>query len=539
MFRENIVHNQLSLFNTTSLMNESVKKKLENSWAPIFYEHVFSKIDEKPFAVMYSDTGRPNFPVNIALSLEYIKHLLNYTDDELIENYYFNYLVNYAVGIRILGELNLVERTLYEFRSRVYRYTREHPGEDDLVFGQFINLLDEFAKVAGISTKQQRMDSTMFMPNIKKSGRLALAYDVLVKGVKAIPEEMRSPALKEVLTSEFKTSALYRIKINETESKLETILNLCHETSEILKGLECKEATEALRILNRFLADQSEQNEVTKRLIAKDNKGISSNSLQSAHDEDATFRNKAGKSQSGYVANLSETCSKENPFHLITDYKVATNITSDVELIKERLPEIKSNTDCKELYVDGGYYSEETAGVKEEENGTKINFTDMTGKEPKDKIAVCEFDIDDNTKIIKSCPKGIQPKHAVDKGNQIIAHFPLESCESCDLLEQCPAKKQKKSYVVRISNKALTASKQRKMIAENHKINCSMRAGIEGTNSALKRRHGMNRLRVRGLTKSQVVVGFKVTAQNFRRFCKYLLENAKKLRKVELGFALS
>ena len=63
-------------------------------------------------------------------------------------------------------------------------------------------------KVAGISTKQQRMDSTMFMPNIKKSGRLALAYDVLVKGVKAIPEEMRCPALKEVLTSEFKTSAL-------------------------------------------------------------------------------------------------------------------------------------------------------------------------------------------------------------------------------------------------------------------------------------------------------------------------------------------
>ena len=77
------------------------------------------------------------------------------------------------------------------------------------------------------------------------------------------------------------------------------------------------------------------------------------------------------------------------------------------------------------------------------------------------------------------------------------------------------------------------------MIAENHKSNCSMRAGIEGTNSALKRRHGMNRLRVRGLAKSQVEVGLKVTAQNFRRFCKHMLEIAKKLRKEDLGVALS
>jgi hypothetical protein len=33
-----------------------------------------------------------------------------------------NYLVNYAVGIRVLGELNLAEKTLYDFRARIYRY---------------------------------------------------------------------------------------------------------------------------------------------------------------------------------------------------------------------------------------------------------------------------------------------------------------------------------------------------------------------------------------------------------------------------------
>jgi len=70
--------------------------------------------------VLYSNTGGPNFPVNILLSLEYIKHLKNYLDDELIDNFYFNCMVNYAVGIHVLGEVNLTEKTLYDFRSRVY-----------------------------------------------------------------------------------------------------------------------------------------------------------------------------------------------------------------------------------------------------------------------------------------------------------------------------------------------------------------------------------------------------------------------------------
>jgi len=509
-------------------MSEGIKKKLMKSWAPVFYEHVFRLIDEKPFAALYSDTGRPNFPVNILLSLEYIKHLQNYTDDELMDNFYFNYLVNYAVGIRTLGEINLAERTLYEFRSRVYQYTREHPGEDDLIFGQFLNLVDEFAKTAGISMSQQRMDSTMFMSNIKKAGRLSLAYDVLVKSVKAIPEGVRPANLQEALTSEFKTDTLYRVKANETESKLETVLNLCREAQELLKSLHSGKATDELRILNRFLAEQAKYNGDTNRLVARDKKEISSGSLQSAHDEDATFRCKGGKSQSGYVANIAETCSKDNPFQLITDYQVAANNTSDVRLIKERLPKLKNNTGCDKLYVDGGYYSPETV-ESQKEFGIDINFTDMTGTDPKTKMAVSEFEIDVHTNVIKSCPKGIRPIHAGAKGGQTVAHFAIEACENCELRDQCFARQQKKNYVVRISHKAVAASRQRKTIADNHTLNTSMRAGIEGTNSALKRRHGLDRLRVRGLAKSQVVVGLKVIAQNFRRFCRYVLEAAKSL----------
>jgi len=45
---------------------------------------VFCTIDENQFEPLYSkDRGCPNTPVNILASLEIIKHLWNYTDEQL------------------------------------------------------------------------------------------------------------------------------------------------------------------------------------------------------------------------------------------------------------------------------------------------------------------------------------------------------------------------------------------------------------------------------------------------------------------------
>jgi len=60
VFRENDrhLHAQASVLDTFQWLDSRIQKKLEKSWAPIFYHHVFCKIDEKPFAVLY-DTGAP------------------------------------------------------------------------------------------------------------------------------------------------------------------------------------------------------------------------------------------------------------------------------------------------------------------------------------------------------------------------------------------------------------------------------------------------------------------------------------------------
>lgn len=37
--------------------------------------------------------------VNILIALEYIKHMKDIHDSELMEEFYFDYLANYAVGL--------------------------------------------------------------------------------------------------------------------------------------------------------------------------------------------------------------------------------------------------------------------------------------------------------------------------------------------------------------------------------------------------------------------------------------------------------
>ena len=153
--------------------------------------------------------------------------------------------------------MNLAERTLYYFRERVYQYCLENPGKDDLLFGQFVKLLHDFAQQAGISLDEQRTDTTLFMSNIKKAGRMSLAYDVLVKAVKAIPKEKLTDSLSKVLEPDFKTDVLYRVKAQEGDSKLTLLLNLCKEALTILEAHPGMLESEEVRVVKRFLSEQS------------------------------------------------------------------------------------------------------------------------------------------------------------------------------------------------------------------------------------------------------------------------------------------
>jgi hypothetical protein len=285
--------------------------------------------------------------------------------------------------------------------------------------------------------------------------------------------------------------------------------------------------SDELRIIRRVLNDQSVMNEDGK-VTAKPKGEIASNSLQSAHDEDATYRKKGSVGQSGYMLGISETCGKDNLFQLITDYAVTPNNVSDIEIIKERLPIIQANTGCTDLYADGGFHSEDVYDIAAE-SGIKIHLTDMTGSKPTTNLPINDFEIDEDTDIIVRCPGGHVPISVKVSKSQTSAHFLHEDCAYCQLREQCQSKEQVKDRVVHINLKSLRSRRKRDEIKRNKVTNTNKRAGIEGTNSALKRK-GQDKLNVRGKEKTTVVSALKVTAQNIKRFIKYMQGGYKSRR---------
>ena len=64
MFRKNQKHLQPALISNVNQLPEKQRKRLEESWAGVFYREVFSRIDETPLGVLYAEIpSRPNFHV--------------------------------------------------------------------------------------------------------------------------------------------------------------------------------------------------------------------------------------------------------------------------------------------------------------------------------------------------------------------------------------------------------------------------------------------------------------------------------------------
>ncbi len=531
MFRENKEHLQQNLFNNLYTMDSRLAEKLKKSWAAIFYEHVFCRINEGLFAPLYcSDNGRPNFPVNILMGLDLIKEIRGYTDEVLLDEYAYNFQISYALGLRTLGERYFAPRTLYEFRARLYNYSLEHPEEADLIFAQFEKFTAHFIKVAKLNTDEARMDSTQIMSNIKVAGRLSLAYDVLVNGIKSLPEELLNDELKIFLKSDYKTYFLYKLKSKDAPSRIQSLINYCAKVLQLVQKQPKLKTYPAIELTNRFLAEQATFNEEQNCWTAKDNKEISPKSLQSAYDPDATYRNKNGKKHVGYVLNLTETCADDNPVQMVTHYDLAPNTTSDTEFLKETIPELKEKG-VKDLYTDGAYYSPDNT-EEAKIQGIEIHYTDMTGrKKSSDKLPYNAFEIKNKEKILR-CPADQEPIRAEfnEKDKTLSAHFNRDICDKCPLREYCRVKFQKKDTVIRVNQKTLAAEETRLKIEdkeERQKL-ISKRAAIEGTNSSLKRSQNAGKLSVRGIVKSDLVIGTKLIAHNFRQLTRFFKGDIRK-----------
>ena len=518
MFRKNDRHLHELLFSDVNRFSSAARKKLENSWASYFYRDVFCKIDEEPFAVFYSsDNGAPNFPVNVLIGAEIIKHMFDMTDEMLLERAQFDLSVAYALGFRSLDEAGINASTLYEFRHSVYQHILTNRGNDSLIYKAFEDITAILCELNDTDSSRLRMDSTQIMPNIAAAGRLALAFDILYHAVKASPVEILSPALAQVLKPSYRTELLFKVKSGETASRLETFLNLGNELLFLAKNDIETNSLPEMQLLKRFIEEQSIESKDEKGAVrrkAKETTEITAGSLQSAHDADATFRNKNGEKYKGYVANIAETSSKNNKVQFIRHYTVEKNTMQDGTMLTGKVGEIKETVPEADVITADGAYASEACVEACKKVGVKLQATDMTGKKLKaGKIPVTAF-IFSEDKTLLCCPVGNKPLRKDCDGKRVSAKFAVECCRKCPHLANCPVKAQKKHYSLYIQLKAIEIAEKREEIKECRKENTSERVAVEGTISAVKRGQGLVKLMVRGLNKVESVTGWKIIGHN-------------------------
>jgi len=585
MFKENQGHLQPPLFSDLINLSEKARDRLETSWAGVFRREFFNRIDEKPFAVLFSDEpSRPNISVNVLLALESLKSGFHWSDGEMLDAFLFNLQVRYAVGYENVGEGGFDLRTVYNFRRRLCDHMRQ-TGEN-LIERAFEQITDEQVAAFQLKTGRLRMDSTQIASNIRRMGRVQLLVEVLQR-VHRILNEVDRARYGEAFAPYLKGSSgqyVYHLKGDETGPHLQRIGELMHRL--VVELASSYHPHETYQVLHRVFHEQFMVDEELPQPRSDDEAGsdpsgelpadetttdtsgdepsapttgstvewapsekglvdemaaspvqarrgqdISPASLQSPDDPEATYRKKRQRGYAGYVTNLTETCDADNPFQLIVKVQTEPNLTDDTTLLEAALPELKSRTGVHTLYNDAGFCSPSVDQMLRE-LGIKQVPTGLRGRMPdpsRTTLADLDIQMDVNGQPLKLvCPHGYAATVVPGrKSGRYIAYWDDEVCPECRFSKRHVGRKRSPTTSLRFSQTDMDRALRRKSMRGCHQGKKNLRAAVEATIGALKRPLKNDKVPVRGrIRMAQMMIG-PAAMINIRRIRRYNLATCR------------
>jgi hypothetical protein len=521
----------------------------------VFRKEALPLIDEERFAPMYCpDNGRPNRAVETVLGVHILKEMFNLTDQEALEQLEFNLLWHH--GLRLdMEETHLPQKTLHNFRVRLM----QHDGGRMA----FQETTDRIIEALGLRTGKQRLDSTHIISNIALLTRLGLFCETIRLFLGAVKRE--HPKLGEgiaqglaqrYLKEDGEATSYEDVRSGEGRRRLAVCARDLYRLVDRFRGTEAADMEE-YRLLERLLgeqchvgkrgdgrpeADDDDAGEGKMPIALKEPKEVRSDSLQSPHDPDATYSGHKGK---GYEVQVAETCDEENATQVITHVEVSPSSGSDADVTVPVIDSLgERDIRPKELWSDTSYGSGWNA-VEAERRGTEL-VSPVGGALPKEaevskeepvRLTAADFQIDVTANRRTVCPGGHQAVAEYEDENapeRVEIHFAREICEPCPLRPRCPVRWRRHpelggerslgAYVLSTDLVKVNIERRRRAEAngEWHK-RYAVRAGIEGTNSELKRCHGLGRLRVRGGRRVRLVVYLKALACNIKRMVRVRL----------------
>jgi hypothetical protein len=519
-------------------LSESARQRLRGSWADGFQRKALPLLleSEAEFSVLYSDKGRPNWSVARLLGCLLLQQLEDKSDQQILDSISFDVRYQYALGLPA-EEAYLSRRSLVDFRSRLV----EHDPAMTLIRAVFGKVCDGALGDLGLSSSEQRTDSTWITSNIRIRGRLGLFRQTVRHFV--VELEQTAPSqfarLDPAIHSWHQSFDDSWEDARETKKQLAEISQLAQWLYELVQLFATDEdirTRESYQLLARLLDEQcivksssdsndgapdgSEPVRVTVHKALRKSGGA----MRSVHDPDAA----TGHKGVGYHVHCTETCNNEGP-EIITHYEVVpANVpdtgraTGVLQTLEEqgRRPEI--------LYVDGGYPTPDSL-AQSEALGTELRGPVHRASMPAATMTRLDFQLDHETGRIVSCPQGHAPRRHAERretGDRASLHafFSADQCSRCPVRTRCPVRspgKRKPAGDYRLELGRGLYLRDHHYREQQHrywKDNYKIRSGVEATMSELKRAHGLGRLRVRRAARVELAVACKMIACNVKRW---------------------
>jgi hypothetical protein len=540
---------QGSLWESEFQMSDRKRGRLEKTWGKVFRERCWPMIDEEVFRPLYcADNGAPCKSVRLVVAVTILRHLFDLTHEETQYHVDFDLRWHLALGLDPCADNDYVsERTLRYFEAKLVVH--------ELVGVLFAELTDRLVARLGVKTGRQRLDTTHLLSNVARLSRLGLfceTHRVLLKALRRedalLLERLPVSLLRRYLREDGTDSSYDDARASDSRRRLGVAARDAWRLREALRGVALPaDSATAYVILDRLVeehceivadpqvaaGDDADADLAPVPVVVKASKELTGAVLQTPHDPGVTYSGHKGQ---GYEGLIAETCDAENPVQLITHVSLERSCESDADRV---LPTVETliARDCAPdtLLADTSFGSQANYEACAERGIELIApIPGAGGEAPADEDAEAGFRVqcfpDDLPSV---CPAGVEAAATVVResstGPVALLQMPVAACDGCACRTRCPLLTTEDGQTVALLEIGETLRDDRRAFVQTAAFQEAYRprAGIEATNSELKRGQGLGDLRVRGQARVAFALTMRALACNVKRAMQYWGKQAK------------
>ncbi len=498
-----------------NVLTEKTRKRLLDGWAGVFRHIILELMPVETISGHFDPAmGRPTKELYSMAGLLLIKEFMDWTKDEALDAYGFRMDIHYALNLEPVTH-DLSMRTL----ERYIDLFEKDELAGTIMSEVTVNLVD----LLEINIDRQRLDSTHVFSDMAGFGRTRLMGVAIKrfltqlkrhdpKAYELLDEQLRrryAPGVNQLFGDTGKDGESRRLLRQQVAEDMYLLIRRFADAAE-------HTGRDTYKSMERIFYEQCEVHE--EKVCVKKKTG--GNVMQNPSDPGATYDGHKGP---GYQVQLSETCHPDNEVQLITCALPQTAVEPDSTATSEVLDNLEESEFLpREMFADTSYCSD--ANVQEAAH-RGVELVGPTppgsgGSKDTDRLNIDDFDIGEETEEVICCPAGHQPESSVhDKQTaKTRTIMPESACGQCEYVDQCSVKKSRHGYQLdHTAKERRLAGRRREESTEVFRERYRIRGGIEGTNSGLKRRTGLGRLRVRGQPSVFRSILLKVAGWNILR----------------------